>query len=468
MTALFRAYLVTTLLGAVLTLVLLSVKPLTKKIFSAGWHYYIWLAVLVVMMVPVQFHMPFLAEENALTASYDWVGEKLDSVGDVFLEGEASEPAGGYVDEKGRYIVSSGLQRQRELKTYRYQLPGKLARIWWSVAVVLFLGRALNYFIFLGRVMFDTKKVDCPEVKNYTWRKVFVRRAEWVASPMLMGVLCPILILPGWQLSERELHNVLSHEMVHLRRNDMLIKWFMVIVKCLHWFNPFVYVIGAQMNLACEISCDMKVTASMDKTQQMSYVDTILKLVANHRTREYALTMGMSGNKNQLKVRFQSMKKRPRVGMAKRVLSCSLAVLLLAVAFVCSGELAAKAAEERNHSAGYFAAECERCGETTLYLQRDMVKSVSGCSKFQYFVYTYFCDGCEKSWSAREAVKSDIVVRYQAGSRYGIMMNVENYPGVVDAEAEYALEQAGIDLYRDADSVEEALELIKKAIEKAR
>ena len=41
--------------GGVLSLILLAARPLTKKRFSSGWRYYIWLSVLLVMTVPVSF-----------------------------------------------------------------------------------------------------------------------------------------------------------------------------------------------------------------------------------------------------------------------------------------------------------------------------------------------------------------------------------------------------------------------------
>lgn len=41
--------------GGVLSLILLAARPLTKKRFSSGWRYYIWLSVLLAMTVPVSF-----------------------------------------------------------------------------------------------------------------------------------------------------------------------------------------------------------------------------------------------------------------------------------------------------------------------------------------------------------------------------------------------------------------------------
>ena len=54
----FKALLLTSVIGTVLVAVLMLLRPVTKKFFSAGWHYYMWLAVLLVMVLPVKFDLP--------------------------------------------------------------------------------------------------------------------------------------------------------------------------------------------------------------------------------------------------------------------------------------------------------------------------------------------------------------------------------------------------------------------------
>ena len=44
--------------GSVLALVLLCIKPLTERLFSPKWQYYIWLTVLIVMVLPVKLPLP--------------------------------------------------------------------------------------------------------------------------------------------------------------------------------------------------------------------------------------------------------------------------------------------------------------------------------------------------------------------------------------------------------------------------
>ena len=44
--------------GGILAIFLLIVKPLTKRLFSPKWQYYIWLSVLIVMVLPIKFNLP--------------------------------------------------------------------------------------------------------------------------------------------------------------------------------------------------------------------------------------------------------------------------------------------------------------------------------------------------------------------------------------------------------------------------
>lgn len=102
----------------------------------------------------------------------------------------------------------------------------------------------------------------------------------------------------------------------------------LVLVKCVHWFNPMVYCVGNQVSQECEISCDLAVIEKMSKAERMSYVDTILALFAEQKHKDYALTMGMAGSKTLLKKRFYMMKNRITVSKKMQRWSVSVEELL--------------------------------------------------------------------------------------------------------------------------------------------
>ncbi len=53
-----KALLITSVAGSGLALAITLIRPLTKKVLGYAWHYYIWLTVLLVMMLPVRFSIP--------------------------------------------------------------------------------------------------------------------------------------------------------------------------------------------------------------------------------------------------------------------------------------------------------------------------------------------------------------------------------------------------------------------------
>lgn len=50
----FKALLIPSFAGSGLAAVILLTRPMTKKCFGCLWHYYIWLCVLLVLLLPVR------------------------------------------------------------------------------------------------------------------------------------------------------------------------------------------------------------------------------------------------------------------------------------------------------------------------------------------------------------------------------------------------------------------------------
>ncbi|MBO5364179.1 MAG: M56 family metallopeptidase/LCP family protein, partial [Clostridia bacterium] len=125
-------------------------------------------------------------------------------------------------------------------------------------------------------------------------------------------------------------------------RQDVLYKWFLTLVKCIHWFNPTIYFVAKKVNLDCEISCDRAVVRGMNDTETKAYAETILALLSNTNSRQIPLTTGMTGKKKALKQRFQMLKSRRAFSRKVTVISMILALVLAISALVVSGVLNGK------------------------------------------------------------------------------------------------------------------------------
>jgi|GEM_PF-3884158 len=97
-------------------------------------------------------------------------------------------------------------------------------------------------------------------------------------SPAIYGIFKPILLLPERclnHLSQEQAEHILIHELCHLKRGDLLVHWFCLILQVVYWFNPLLIWTRRQMRHVCEICCDISV-ANLLRERTKDYRDTLL------------------------------------------------------------------------------------------------------------------------------------------------------------------------------------------------
>lgn len=341
MTQLFTSLLLTSGIGTALALVLTLLKPITRKVFSVDWHYYMWLVVLLVMILPVRLNPP----KSLVITSH--ISEKITNAEN---QTEVFEIPVTKIQPPINIEQSANLLTVKNIKNFLRDKVLILSYIWLTVAVLIFLIKIISYIMFLIKIHRHSDIISCSEVKLYTNRKIKIRLSETICSPLVTGIVRPTLLLPKTDMTPEQLHNVLVHETLHLRRNDVLYKWFVSIVKCLHWFNPIIYFIGRQVNIDCEISCDLAVVKEMNEQQEKGYVETILSLLIYNNSKTIPMTTGMTGNMKTLKKRFVMIKNKTKVSRKVAVISVILAIVILSTTVFASGMLNGVFIKEDNKS----------------------------------------------------------------------------------------------------------------------
>ena len=107
---------------------------------------------------------------------------------------------------------------------------------------------------------------DTPAVQRWLacqrlYRPLEVRQSALVSSPLTYGVLRPVILLPEdmERGDEAALTYILTHEFIHIRRFDSVVKLAFAAVLCVHWFNPLAWVMYVLANRDLELSCDERV-----------------------------------------------------------------------------------------------------------------------------------------------------------------------------------------------------------------
>jgi bla regulator protein blaR1 len=172
-------------------------------------------------------------------------------------------------------------------------------------------------------------------------RAGFHHAARSPGLPAVVGAVNPRLILPPdfrsrYSRAERRL--VLHHERVHLCRGDLAINLFVLLLRCLYWFNPLFVLASRRFRQDQELACDQSVIARYPH-ERRTYGDAMLK---THLASQ-ALPLGCHWNGNHpLKERI-AMLKRPTLTRRQRWLGALVATTLA----VASG-FAAWAAQPEN------------------------------------------------------------------------------------------------------------------------
>lgn len=316
----FQTFLVLSVAGSLLAGILLALKKWTGKQFSPTWQYVLWVGVLLVMVVPVSVKVPALVQplqEKQVVQTVPLPAEQTMTEQPVPVD-TVEAPAGEI------------LPFTEETALPPVPWWDVLAFVWILGALGSFGYRLTGYFRF-GRYIRRTGK---PMELAGVPKRLRVYETSAAVSPMVMGMIRPVLILPETALTESRLPYVLRHELVHYRRGDIFWRWLAVLATSIHWFNPVVYVAAAQMQEACEISCDWCVVRSMEQAKRDDYMRVILELLAEAMAKKQILTTQMTSEKKQLQRRFTMIRNQKPVGMKKLLLSVCVGTALLGAAWL--------------------------------------------------------------------------------------------------------------------------------------
>lgn len=316
----FQTFLVLSVAGSFLAGILLALKKWTGKQFSPTWQYVLWVGVLLVMVVPISVKVPALVQplqEKQVVQTVPLPAEQTVT--------EQPAPVDTVEAPAGEILPFTE-------ETALPPVP------WWDVLAVLWvlgalgsLGYRLTGYFRFGRYIRRTGK---PMELAGVPKRLRVCKTSAAVSPMVMGMIRPVLILPETALTESRLPYVLRHELVHYRRGDIFWRWLAVLATSIHWFNPMVYVAAAQMQEACEISCDWCVVRSMEQAKRDDYMRVILELLAEAMAKKQILTTQMASEKKQLQRRFTMIRNQKPVGMKKLLLSVCVGTALLGAAWL--------------------------------------------------------------------------------------------------------------------------------------
>lgn len=107
-----------------------------------------------------------------------------------------------------------------------------------------------------------------------------VYSCDTIKSPVAAGILQPFILLPA-SLDFRQgelVRHILTHEAMHIRRKDNLVKLVLIAALCIHWYNPLVWLMAREFCRDMESACDESALALLGAEQSAPYAQSLLEM----------------------------------------------------------------------------------------------------------------------------------------------------------------------------------------------
>jgi beta-lactamase regulating signal transducer with metallopeptidase domain len=314
-------------------LIYIAITPLLNKRYTAKWCYYMWLIIIMGYILPFKPHFHFVYEPSFLSRinqiTSGILGENVSSDNLTVL---------GYQIGKSDFVYQA-------------------ARILWILGVIIFISyHTMKHRHFVKMVNRWSKTITEIQVLDMVQRLQselnISRRAElklcsFISSPMMIGLIRPVILLPSLSISADELRYILKHEMIHFKRKDLWYKSLVMFATAIHWFNPLIYIIAKKIAIKCEISCDADVVKNNNMNQRQEYCEAIIGVIKNQSGVQTAFSTCFYGSGKELKNRIFSIMDTGRKKTGIFIL-CMVLMVTISVGTVYSTEITAKSKNTGN------------------------------------------------------------------------------------------------------------------------
>ena len=138
-------------------------------------------------------------------------------------------------------------------------------------------------------------------------RPVSLVVSENAPSPITLGLLHPLVILPPLDADQEKLTWILRHELAHQAEGHLWCKLLLLLARAVHWFNPLVHQVARQAARDLELACDNRVVAGASPVQRRAYARTLLAALETASASTTSLSTPWQGGSSMMKQRFHNL-----------------------------------------------------------------------------------------------------------------------------------------------------------------
>ncbi len=286
-------------------IVLLWMGPVLGRRYSSLWRYILWMVIAVRLLLPISF-----TDKPAFSIHVP-VPEITAPITVVHLDGQENT------------MVMTGLAKA-DISLVHFLL------VLYVGGLLIYIAHGIvTYYRFRRNVLRWGRRPSTDIIETLLReemqdlnirREIPLRISKMVTSPMIVGLVKPVLVFPTESYHPAEIRMIITHELVHFRRHDIWIKTMFMAATALHWFNPVVHLMVREANKDIERSCDDYVLRNVDVEGKKCYCNIILNLaLQKDSTAGPIFSTSISSSRENLEARiggiFDTSKRKPGIGV---------------------------------------------------------------------------------------------------------------------------------------------------------
>jgi bla regulator protein BlaR1 len=305
---LFSNLLAMSIAGSIVVVLMLLLRPVTAKIFSAKWQYGIGKMAIVYFLLPV-----LLIVEKITSVLSQTITPSYSSGTPPMAIPEVSGVEG--------FVVAIDTLMEKHLlvtmeKHLSLEVMGAALFIWFAGAIAFAGWHFYCYRRFTKQLWADSFPLsdDAGAILLSSCKAALGIHGDVklmlnpkIKSPMFVGLRRPMISLPISNMQELDLKLVLTHELMHLKRKDLWVKMLALLAGTVHWFNPVVHVLRKDVSTWGELACDEALASGMSHEERKHYGEAILNALDNHSSINTAFCSSLCKDKKHIERRLIRM-----------------------------------------------------------------------------------------------------------------------------------------------------------------
>ena len=201
-----------------------------------------WLVAAIRLLCPVNFSSALSIFNNSKMASVKTAARKVPSV----VNNKVFEQA--QVHNAIKYTVTDAPQISE------VQTGASLPDMNTIMFMIWIAGMAVLALLIIFRSVRIVRRLGLKGMEGSSG----VYELKGITTSFVIGLFDPKICIPV-NISGFEREYILIHERIHIKNKDQLIKAVMLIILCIHWFNPIVWIMYRLLVTDLEMRCDEEV-----------------------------------------------------------------------------------------------------------------------------------------------------------------------------------------------------------------